>query len=322
MPQPVKRVDELSIAKQELLRRLLDRQRSIAQVVHPASNETSTGRPVPLQLPYSTDARESKAACRRFYDGVTDQLDASPFGAFSFFLNYGYVTNLNPQVARVELPERMLNRNSVRLVLEVLEDCVQPESRVLDVGCGRGGTTAVISQYFQAARITGLDLSPAAIAFCTRTHRQPGVDFVQGDSEQLPFAAGDFDIVTNIESSSCYPDLLKFYSEVSRVLVPGGRFLYADCLPVERFREAAELLDRLGFVVERERDITTNVIASCDQIAKSRVGAYGAGNDGGVLNDFLGAPGSHFYEEMRARRWTYRIYKLRRDETRARVAPG
>lgn len=78
-----------------------------------------------------------------------EQLNASPFGPFSFFLNYGYVPGLNPQYSCVQLPERMLNKNSVLLVLEVLEDCVTAASRVLDVGCGRGGTLFVITQFFQ-----------------------------------------------------------------------------------------------------------------------------------------------------------------------------
>src|SRR5262249_52438827 len=162
--------------------------------------------------------------------------------------------------------EQMLNKNSVQLVLEVLEDCVAPGSVVLDIGCGRGGTVFVITEFFRAARIVGLDLSAAAIAFCRRAHRYPGVSVLQADSEGLPFRGDCFDVVINIESSSCYPDPAAFYSEVGRVLSDGGRFLYADCLPLGRFEEGIQFLKQTGFVVERDRDITSNVLASCDQI--------------------------------------------------------
>jgi hypothetical protein len=60
------------------------------------------------------------------------------------------------------------------------------------------------------------------------------------------------------------------------------------------------------------RDITSNVLASCDQIAASRLGAYSSGNDATAIRDFLGAPGSQNYEEMRAKRWQYQILKLRK----------
>jgi phthiocerol/phenolphthiocerol synthesis type-I polyketide synthase E len=313
MPELSNRVTDLSPVKQQLLRRLLDSRPAEAPVCLPEVAVTQpTSTPTQILSHAAVNSPDAKVACRQFYDTVTEQLNASAFGPFSFFLNYGYVANLNRQYSCVQLPEMMLNKNSVQLVLEVLEDCVTPGSVVLDVGCGRGGTVFVATQFFQAARIIGLDLSAAAIAFCHRAHQHAGVTFLQGDSERLPFQDDSFDVVINIESSSCYPDLPAFYSEVHRVLTAGGRFLYSDCLPVERFEEGLQFLKRIGFIVERDRDITPNVLASCDQIAKSRVGAYGPGNDAAVMNDFLGAPGSHYYEEMRARRWTYRIYKLRK----------
>jgi phthiocerol/phenolphthiocerol synthesis type-I polyketide synthase E len=268
-------------------------------------------------LPSATDmilseTVDSKAACREFYDAVSLQLDASVFGEFSVFLNYGYVPTLNPQFAAVQLSEHVLNRNSTKLVLEVLEDCITAGARVLDAGCGRGGTASVITNFFKPARVIGLDLSAAAVAFCKRTHRHPALDFVQGDCECLPFASASFDMITNIESSSCYPNLFSFYSEAARVLVPGGFFLYSDCLPVERLAEGVSFLVRVGFAIERDRDITPNVLASCDEIAKARVGAYSNGGGAGVLNNFLGTPGSQYYEHMRNGRWAYRIFRLRK----------
>ena len=70
--------------------------------------------------------------------------------------------------------------------------------------------------------------------------------FEVGDAETLPFDAESFDIVTNLESSSCYPDVHAFYREVHRVLAPGGHFLYSDCLPANRFREATPTWRKLA----------------------------------------------------------------------------
>ena len=307
------RLDGLTPEKRKLLSRLLDAGAPAAAAPAPAPRRT-------LQHG-STQQLTAKGAVRQFYDVVTEQLDASAFGGVSLFLNYGYVANLNPQCAAVMLPDTMLNKNSVRLVLEVLEDCVGPGTRVLDVGCGRGGTISVIQKFFGARRLVGLDLSGAAVAFCRRTHL-PGAAFLQGDAEHLPFPDATFDVVTNVESSSCYPDLFAFYAEVYRLLAPGGRFLYTDCLPADRFRLGAQRLADLGFVLERTRDITANVLASCDQIAALRLGAYSSGNDAGAMRDFLGAPGSQYYEEMRSKRWLYQIFKMHKAALPAAGAAG
>jgi phthiocerol/phenolphthiocerol synthesis type-I polyketide synthase E len=315
MAEPSARMTSLSPAKQQLLRRLLAAPADAAPVRPPEpAVATLPTSPAGVLSRAMTGGRDAKAVCQQFYDTVTRQLNASAFGPFAVFLNYGYVANLSPQYAAVHLPERMLNRNSAQLVLEVLEDCVTSASRVLDVGCGRGGTVSVVTEFFAPARMVGIDISAAAIAFAREAHRHPVVTFLQGDAERLPFRDGCFDIVTNVESSSCYPDPHAFYGEVRRVLAPGGRFLYTDCLPVERFEQGIEALKALGFMIERNRDITANVLLSCDEIARTRAAAYGAGNDAVMLNDFLGAPGSQYYEDMRLRRWVYRICKLHKPE--------
>ena len=150
--------------------------------------------------------------------------------------------------------------------------------RVLDVGCGRGGTVALIGDTFETAEVTGVDLSPEAIAFCRRTHRNPRVRFEVGDAEHLPVENASFDIVTNVESSHTYPNLRAFYAEVARVLAKGGTFLYTDLLPVGRWLEVRALLGPLGLTIEVDREITPNVLASCDEVATTRAQAFGGSN--------------------------------------------
>ena len=257
----------------------------------------------------------AKEECQASYDSLNRSLDATMFGKHSYFLNYGYVPDESPQYAAVTLPEYCLNKNSVRLVLETIGDCDLHGKRVLDVGCGRGGTVAVLLEYFRPAFVNAVDLSAAAIAFCRQTHTHPRVRFDQGDAERLPFDDGVFDVVTNVESSSCYPNPGAFYAEVWRVLRPGGAFLYTDCLPVETMEWCARQLPSCGFVVVRDRDITRNVMRSCDEIARARIDSFDEGRRDERLANFLGAPGSANYEHMRAGRWSYRILTLRKPAT-------
>jgi hypothetical protein len=95
-----------------------------------------------------------------------------------------------------------------------------------------------------------------------------------------------------------------------RVLSAGGDFLYADVLSVEDWAYDRASLMRLGFAVEREFDITSNVLLSCDDVAKSRAHAFHIGNDPHLMQNFLAMPGSEVYVQMSRRRWKYNLLKL------------
>lgn len=250
---------------------------------------------------------EAKAGYRRFYDQVSRQLDSSEYGAFSVFLNYGYVAGDQPQFAPFDLPEHWLNRNSAKLVLELVGPAGLDGRDVLDIGCGRGGTLATLDSFFAPRSLTGIDLSAEAIAFCRGRHTGARFKFYEGDAEALGFEDGGFDVVTNVESSHTYPDRARFYAEIRRVLRAPGRFLYTDLLPVEEWALARETLPRVGLEIVHDRDITPNVLLSCDQIARTRMQAFEGGNDASLMRDFLAAPGSSVYDSMSKRSWEYRI---------------
>ena len=260
-----------------------------------------------------------KQECLRQYDSLNRSLNATVFGKHSQFLNYGYVPDSSPHFSVIALPEFCINKNSVRLVLETIGDCDVDDKRVLDVGCGRGGTVSVLLEYFKPASVNAVDLSVEAVAFCRETQKDGRARFEQADAERLPFPAASFDVVTNIESSCCYPHLDAFYREVHRVLRPGGWFLYTDCLPVERVAWSAAELETCGFVLARYRDITTNVLLSCDAVAGTRVESFDEAGRDDTLVSFLGVPGSANYELMRTGQWRYWIRTLQKPETEART---
>jgi SAM-dependent methyltransferase len=266
---------------------------------------------------FSADPEQIKSNYKKFYDRVTRQLDSSEFGEFSYFLNYGYIANDSPQFSKLDLPAQFINKNSVKLVLELIADCDLDGRSMLDVGCGRGGTIYVAKTFFTPKRLVGIDLSRRAIEFDRRVHRDSRVQFFEGDAEKLTFHNESFDVVTNVESSHSYPSIHAFYSEVFRVLVPGGCFLYTDLLPVQKAEYCVGLLKQLGFVLERQRDITRNVMLSCNDVAQQRVGAFSRDNDQQLVGNFLATPGSVVYDNMKNGLWTYQIYKLRKPASAA-----
>ena len=160
--------------------------------------------------------------------------------------------------------------------------------------------------------MTGLDLSSEAIGFCQQHHKLDKVKFVEGDALKLPFKDNSFDSVSNIESSHTYPDIDAFYQGVWRVLKPGGQFLYTDVLPVEYLKDCREKLLALGFVIEADIDITSNVLLSCDEVAANRLKAFAPQTEQSDLDDFLAVPGSKLYEEMATGQCYYQLLRLRK----------
>jgi thioesterase domain-containing protein/acyl carrier protein len=266
---------------------------------------------------------EKKRRMRQFYDTVTDQLASTGVGQHSYFLNLGYEPDGQSQDdARIRIADHLVNSSSIRLVHEVLGG-YSPDAgcEVLDAGCGRGGTISQLQQHFSVERITGIDLSPRAIAFCKEHHGASNTSFLAADAEALPFPDQSFDVVLNIESSHSYPNIEAFYREMRRVLRPGGRFLYADLFPVEQWETLRTRLRAAGLTLLHERDITTNVLRACDRVAASRIHAFAADNDATVMADFLAVPGSRLYNDMSSGRSSYRILQLARITTPSQRRP-
>ena len=253
---------------------------------------------------------EIKENTRRLYNSVTQKLNSTGFGQYAIFLNFGYVADDTPQSAVIEIPEHSLNKHAIKLVLELIGDCELTARKILDTGCGRGGTVSVIAKYFHAKEITGLDISPSAIAFCKSNYNDKHVRFFEGDSENMPFDDGTFDIVTNVESASSYPNPYAFYAEVYRVLKTGGYFLYTDLLPTARIPDYLSALQEMGFILEIERNITHNVLLSCDETAKRHAAAYG--DDNKMMGSFLSLPGSEVYTYMENGTMIYNIFRFKK----------
>lgn len=133
------------------------------------------------------------------------------------------------------------------------------DKRVLDVGCGFGEGLNFASRVFGFRNAVGLDLCRNAIDRANARLSRPGLLFVCGDAEQLPFEDGEMDIVVNVESSHTYPDLPRFLKEVARVLRPGGYFSHVDLFTDQRYSQFAALKPESGLEWLAETDISERV---------------------------------------------------------------
>jgi SAM-dependent methyltransferase len=142
------------------------------------------------------------------------------------FFNFGYEED--PPLGLTLAPSDEPNRYCIQLYHVTASQTDLTGKKVLEVSCGAGGGGSYIMRNLGPASYTGLDLNPASIDKCRERHQLPGLDFVQGDAQSLPFPGEFFDVVINIEASHQYPDFPHFLTEVARVLRPNGHFLYAD----------------------------------------------------------------------------------------------
>jgi len=102
-------------------------------------------------------------------------------------------------------------------------------SRVLDVGCGIGGSARILARDY-GLDVLGISISPAQIARATALTPAslPHCRFQVMDALDLNLADGSFDAVWSVEACPHMPDKQRYADELLRVLQPGGRLAVAD----------------------------------------------------------------------------------------------
>jgi len=95
---------------------------------------------------------------------------------------------------------------------------------VLEVGCGRGGTTELLLKMLPNAFITATDVDDEQIRLAERHVSDKRVEFMVEHAAELSFDDTMFDLVTGFNTLHHVPAWRKVVIEAARVLKPGGRF--------------------------------------------------------------------------------------------------
>ena len=103
--------------------------------------------------------------------------------------------------------------------------------RVLDVATGSGN--AAIAAARRGCEVVGIDYVPALLERARRRRDAEGLDaqFIEGDAEALPYANGQFDVVSSVFGAMFAPDQERTADELTRVTRSGGRIGLASWTP-------------------------------------------------------------------------------------------
>ncbi|MFJ7175239.1 3'-O-demethyl-staurosporine methyltransferase StaMB [Streptomyces massasporeus] len=170
----------------------------------------------------STQTLPVPEAVGELYDRLT--LSAMNDGSFNPNVHIGYWDTPGSEATIEEAMDRLTD-----VFIERLN--AYATSHVLDLGCGVGGPgLRVVAR--TGARVTGISISEEQIRTANRLAAEAEVAdravFQHGDAMKLPFADASFDAVMALESICHMPDRQQVFTEVCRVLRPGGRIVLTD----------------------------------------------------------------------------------------------
>src|SRR5215218_2532688 len=143
-----------------------------------------------------------------------------------------------------------------------------PDSRVLELGCGPGSLWRPnLARIPKGWQITLTDFSPGMLAEARANlvGAHPFM-FEQADAQAIPFADAGFDAVIANHMLYHVPDRAKAFTEIRRVLRPGGRF-YAATNGENHLRELHELVQQFDPTLGLWNRMTFRLENGADELA-------------------------------------------------------
>jgi SAM-dependent methyltransferase len=149
-------------------------------------------------------------------------------------------------------------------------------SVVVDIGCGRGSTTAVLTERLTPAALIALDASAALLGTARQRVSRPGVRFVCADFHSLPFAAASCELVVAAFCLYHSREPRVVLGEIARCLTPDGTAILVT-KSADSYRELDTLVAASGLdpeATERpslyETANSANLPAMADEILHVR----------------------------------------------------
>jgi SAM-dependent methyltransferase len=133
--------------------------------------------------------------------------------------NFGFEWNIH---RRTQLDDQYSHESETTLVAKTGFTSADLKGKlVLDVGCGMGRFSDVVSRW--GGRVVGIDLTSAVDAANANIGDRPNVHLAQADVFRLPFDDGVFDYIFSIGVLHHTPNSRRAFDCLPRLLKPGGK---------------------------------------------------------------------------------------------------
>lgn len=224
------------------------------------------------------------------------------------FMNYGYDGLVKKKLDSIN----ETNRLQIQLYEHVIDDIELKGKVLLEVGSGRGGGLNHLASTRNLASVTGVDISDQAIKQCAIDYPASGITFLQGSADNLPVDSCSVDVVINVESSHCYPDMTRFLKEVFRVLKPGGFLAICDIRTQKSMDQLEKDFDDCGYKVVRENTITNQILSALEKMSDNRIKIADSmpALIKKAFTDFAGVQSSAAYDMMKNKKLVYKSFLL------------
>ena len=127
----------------------------------------------------------------------------------------------------------MGGRSATMTLAEQLK--IQPDHRILDVGCGLGGTARYLASSFDCI-VSGIDLTPEYVEVGNQLNQSLGlegqIDLSVASATDMPFGDAEFDRTSMLHVGMNVADKSALMTEIGRVTKPDGYFAVFDVMRV------------------------------------------------------------------------------------------
>ena len=235
---------------------------------------------------------------RLLYKRVNTIFNSCKFSRLIRFMNMGYVSDEKENNNIPFIRNQMVNRNSFYLLYNLFGDFSFNRKVVVDFGCGRGGTLFYLKHLYDEVKLYGVDIDITGLKNISSNCSVAVVDC----SRDLPFRNSSIDVAIFLEVFHAIKKKRKLLENVTQILKVGGYIFLADMLDVKQWVKLRTFFMTNRLCIEREDDVTRNVICSCQEISANRIKVLGNKEIG-----TMAAPGSRTFNLLCERK---RIYKF------------
>lgn len=158
--------------------------------------------------------------------------DTTSKEAFGEYVHWGYWDNPHTTIISAKDFHHAANLMTQHVVQKAQ---IKDGHKILDIGCGFGGTIKFLNERYSNCTMVGINIDPRQIVIAKNTVTASNgnqVEFIEADACKLPFTDQKFDVILCIESIFHFSNRQIFFEECRRILRPGGVLVVSDFVPI------------------------------------------------------------------------------------------